>query len=143
MKKTLAILSLVPALAFAAGPSTRLVPLVIGTNGTASATVTDVRGYVEEIAVVVPTGSPTGSVSVTAQSNISSLAALALATNAAVTANMLVRPVVDSTDATGGALTSDPPRRPLLWGESVLVSISAAAPTGATWRVVIKTNEEN
>jgi hypothetical protein len=114
----------------------------IDTNGNGTVTSTAIRGYVEEILIDVPGESQTGTVSVVANRAISTMDTLSLATNI-VTADLVVRPAVDSTDIAGDALTSDPPRRPLLWGESVTFAVSSASTTGTTWRCIVKTNEEN
>ena len=99
-----ALLFLMPALAFAAGPTAHDLQVSIGTNGTGTVTSTAIRGYVEEILVDVPGTSQTGTVSVTANRAISTIAALSLATNV-VTADYIVRPVVSATDGTGSAIT--------------------------------------
>ena len=148
MRNPLTIIGILAAVAgsalsvFAAGPTAHDLQVSIGTNGTGTVTSTAIRGYVEEILVDVPGTSQTGTVSVTANRAISTIAALSLATNV-VTVDFVVRPVVSATDGTGSALTSPAPRRPLLWGESVTFSVSAASTTGTTWRCIIKTNEEN
>lgn len=109
----------------------------IDTNGAGSVTASNVWGYVDEILIDVPGDGQTGTVSVVANRTIGTMAALSLATNV-VAGDYVVRPVVDSTDGTGGDLASDPPRRPLLYGETVTFSVSAANTTNVQWRCIIK-----
>lgn len=127
--------------ALAGGLTTHDVRVALGTNSSASATLT-ARGFVEEIYTDAPGAGQTGTVAVSYQPLLSSMAAVNLATNI-VTADTVWRPRVDGTGIDAAALTSDPPGRYLLYGETVTVSISDASTTGATWRVIIKTNEEN
>jgi hypothetical protein len=133
---------LAPLAVLAAGVTAHDLRCNIDTNGNGTVTSTVIRGYVEEILVDVPGTSQTGTVSVTADPVISTIAAISLATNV-VTADYIVRPVVSSTDGTGSALTSPAPKRPLLWGETVTFAVSAASTTGTTWRCIVKVNEEN
>jgi hypothetical protein len=141
MRRIIAALLLVAGIASAGGFNARTIDVPVNANTYGSTTVKDVSGYVEEILVDVPGTSQTGTVSVIATRSTASIAALSLATNV-VTADYIVRPVVSSTDGTGGALTSPAPRRPLLWGETVTVVVTNASTTNVTWSVVIKTSDQ-
>jgi len=115
-----------------------------GTNGTCLLVVTnnEIRGYVEEVLMDAPAAGVTGRVAVYVQPPIATMATINIATQA-VSADVVIRPRVDATDIAGVALTSDPPQRYYLWGETVYMSVTnISVSTGITWTVIIKMSEE-
>lgn len=106
-----------------------------GTNTTATATDSTLSGYIDEIFLEAPSGVTSGIVSVVATQPLGNTVTLA---SKAVTADTLVRIRVDGTDTAGSALTSDPPGRYLTHGDTITLTVTAADPTGLTWRVWIK-----
>lgn len=143
MDRLLLILWLALTLARAAhaGFKSELIEVSVNANTYGSTTVSVPGGYVEEIMLTVPAASATGTVAVLANRPLSGITAITLATNV-VTAELVVRPAVDFTDATGGALASDPPRRPLLYGETITMTVTNASATNAIWRAYIKMSEQ-
>jgi hypothetical protein len=139
MKRKLSLIgavALAAACAFAGGKVWPVdVVLTAATGGTNRSAA--ISGYVEEIAVYCSDGVSTGEVVVAAQRT--GQAAYNLATNAVV-GKKLWRPAVDATDTAGAALTSDPPRRYYLLGETVSFAVTGS-PTNKTWRFEIKTAE--
>ena len=140
MRNRLIIISglMVLAVAAFAQPKAPLASVFLGTNTTGTATLTGLNGYIEEVSVVVG-GSDTGSV-VVAILPYDGVDAISIATNA-VTGSKLWRPAVDATDITGAALTTDPPRRYLLAGESVRMTVSGSA-TNKTWKMRVKLSDK-
>jgi hypothetical protein len=61
-----------------------------------------------------------------------------LATNAALATVVTTRPRIDATDETGSALSSDPPVRVPVVGETVYFTVTNSTATGVTWQAVIK-----
>ena len=119
------------ACAALAEPQMRYFPEVAtGTNTSGTATL-DLSGYVEAVYVSVSDGVSTGTVAVSYAPVLGSTA-INIATNAVVDEDVF-RPAVDATDISGAALTSDPPRRYALVGETVTFSVTGS-PTGVTWK---------
>jgi hypothetical protein len=108
----------------------------LGTLTTGTQTVANVVGHVEEITASVNGGTVTGNVFVSYAPANGVSAAVNLATNAVI-GSKTWRPAVDATDVLGADLTSDPPRRHYLYGETVTVIVTGS-PTGKTWRVDVK-----
>ena len=125
---------LVAACAFAE-PKTVELSCATGTNTTASATNKTISGYIDEIVLDAPSGVTSGVVSIVATQPMGNTVTLATKT---VTADTLIRLRVDGTENTGSALTSDPPGRYLCYGDSIVYTVSAADPTGLTWKAWIK-----
>jgi len=128
----LALLAL-PALA---KPDLKYIDLTLGTGTGATGTMSIASGYLEDIQVLVTDGISTGSVFIAVLRTDSTVAAVNIATNT-VTDELLFRPVVDSTDILGAALTSDPPRRMYLH-EETLRFIVTDSPTNKVWRMRVK-----
>ena len=116
-------------------PKSETLSFATGTNTTASTTLTTLSGYVDEIVLEAPSGVTSGVVSVVATQPMGNTVTLASKT---VTADTLVRVRVDGTDTAGSALTSDPLARYLSIGDTITATVTAANPTGLTWRVWIK-----
>ena len=137
MKRKLSIIGaavLLAACAFA-DPQVTVLSIALGTNTTGSATTSVPAGYIDEIVLDYPAGAVSGIVTATATPAVGQ--AVTLVSKTAVT-NVLFRPRLDGTDTAGAALTSDPPWRYLAYGDLFTFSVSAADPTGVTWRVAIK-----
>ena len=107
----------------------------LGSLTSKTSTITRVSGYLEDITVSVSDGVSTGSVWIAVVPENGS--AVNIATNVIAGAK-LFRPVVDSTDILGAALTSDPPRRMFLLGETLRI-IVGNSPTNKVWNIKIKT----
>ena len=118
-----------------AAPKHATISFATGTNTTATAADTSIGGYIDEIVLEAPSGVTSGIVSVVATQPMGNLVVLASNT---ITADKLVRLGVDFTDTAGAAFTSDQPRRYLSFGDSIAATVTAADPTGLTWRVWIK-----
>jgi hypothetical protein len=135
MRKLLTAFALVVALVSAviAGPRSYYSQVSTGTNTSGSATLA-ATGYIEALYVSVSDGSSTGGVRVS-YAPLAGSTAVVLATND-VAAEAVFRPRVDGTDTTGSALTSDPPGRFALAGETMTFVVSGS-PTGVVWKCVI------
>jgi len=137
MRRQLAIFaSILSASCAGAGPVTIPVYLPLGTATVKTQTVENVTGYVDQIDASVDGGTVTGNVFVTYAPANGVSAAVNLATNEVI-GSKTWRPAVDATDVSGADLTSDPPRRHALSGETVTVIVTGS-PTGKTWRVDVK-----
>jgi len=143
MKKQATIAAIIAAAALAAHAGFRydVIEVSVNANTYGSTTISTPYGYVEEVILTVPAASATGTVAVIANRVLSGVSALNLATNV-VTAQLIARPSVDFTDATGGAITADPPRRPLLYGETVTMTVTNSSATNLIWRAVIKMSDQ-
>ena len=130
---------LVAACALADGFDTKLltIALTTGTGGTNASTA--VVGYIEEIQVSAADGVSTGLVAISVQPADAVVAAYNIATNS-VTGSGRWRPVVDRTDINAADLTSDPPTRYLIYGDTVKFIVTGSA-TNRTWNCRIKTND--
>ena len=123
------------ACAAVAAPRSAMLTIAPTTNDYGTATETTVSGYIDEIVLEAPTGVTSGGVAVVATQVLGNTVTLA---DKSVTADIVVRLGVDYTDTAGTALTGDPPRRYLSYGDSIAMTLSNALPTGLTWRVWIK-----
>ena len=121
-----------------AKPKSQTLDLALGSLTAKTGTLSQVSGYLEDINVTVSDLNSTGSVKIAYVPQAGS--AVNIATNL-VAGQKVFRPVVDSTDILGAALTSDPPRRMYLYGETLRV-IVAGSPTNKTWTIRIKTTDE-
>lgn len=120
-------------------PKQAVIDATTGTNATGSASTSAIAGYIDELVLVLPTGTAvTGTVAVTAAQPMGNSVTLASKEIAATT---LIRPRLDGTDTAGSALTSDPPGRYLSYGDTITVAVSGANTTGLTWRVWVKYDE--
>ena len=117
-------------------PDTRSVAVVLGAATTETNTINNLRGYLDEIYVSCSDGSSTGTVAVAYIPTDGITPAINVATGA-VAAAKLWRPRVDVTDIAGVALTSDPPSRVMLAGESLSLIVTGS-PTNKTWTATIK-----
>ena len=133
-----AALALTCAAVMADGLDLSRKPLATAAGTAATGTVSDVRGYVEEVFVAVSDGISTGAVTVVVDPAVG--ASWNLATNSVI-GEKRWRPVVDRTTVAGVALTSDVPVRPLIDGESIIVTVSGS-PTNKTWYCIIKFNDK-
>ena len=117
-------------------PQAKSISANTGTNDTVTATDATIAGYIDEIVMVLPTGTAvTGTVAVAVTPPQGSAITLASKTIAATT---LVRPRLDATDAAGSAVTGDETWRYLSYGDTFTMTVSAANTTGLTWLVWIK-----
>jgi len=138
MNQLLAITGLVLVCVMAlAGGDLQHADAVLTTQTAGTGTLSNVSGYLEDIQVLVTDGVSTGVVSIALLRPDSTVGVSVICTNT-VTDEKLFRPCVDFTDAGGTALTSDPPRRWFLWGETVRMIITGS-PTNKTWRMRVKT----
>lgn len=129
------------AISASAGPNSYLLVVPASALTYGSATELAPRGRVVEVLFDSPAAATTGTVSVAATRNISTMAALTLA-SATVSNDLAVRPAFDMTDTAGTALTSDPPEHPLLYGESITFVVTNASATNLEWRCIVKTIED-
>lgn len=124
------------AYAVHAAPGQATISVTTGTNDTGTATDSTFSGEIDEIVLVIPTGSSvTGTVAVTATSPAGNAVTLASAT---IDATTLVRPRVDATDAGGSAVTADETWRYYSYGDAITATVTSANTTGLTWEVWIK-----
>lgn len=142
MRRLTLILAAALALTCAAGMADGLdlsrKPLTTGAGTAATGTVSDVRGYVEEVFIAVSDGVSTGAVTVVVDPAIG--ADWNLATNSVI-GEKRFRPVVERTTVAGVDLTNDTPVRPLIDGEKIVVTVSGS-PTNKTWYCIIKFNDQ-
>lgn len=137
MRRQLATLAvMLAASCAAASPATIPIYLPLGTATAQTQTVENVTGYIDTIDASVSGGTVTGNVFVSYAPANGVGTAVNLATNAVI-GSKTWRPAVDATDLLGSDLTSDPPRRYALSGETVRVIVTGS-PTGKTWRVDVK-----
>lgn len=121
----------------------KFIDLALGASSSGSVTFNTVEGYIEEINVLVTDvsdGSITGNVTVAVDPVDSTVSEYTIATNGAVAGSARWRPRVDGTSAAGADLTSDPPGRYPIHGETIKAYIHGS-PTATTWRVRIKTSD--
>lgn len=95
-----------------------------------------VNGLIDSIVVDVVTAGTTGTVSVVAESWVSTVANVDLVASAARTADVTVRPRFDGTDTSGNALTNDPPAMYASAG-NVKLSLSDCSNTGVVFRAIV------
>jgi hypothetical protein len=117
-------------------PDTRSVVAVLAGATSQTNTIHNLRGYMDEIQVSCSDGVSTGTVSLAYIPSDNITPAVNVATGAVVAAKIW-RPRLDGTDVAGADLTSDPPGRVMLAGESVRM-IVAGSPTNKTWTATIK-----
>ena len=110
--------------------STNAATAVVGTE-------TDVRGEIAEIQIDLVTAT-TATVVVAVSPEISTMTGYTLYTGTGITSDVILRPGVDMTDATGGSLTNDPPVRPIVLGDSITVTCSDFDSTNKVVKAVIK-----
>lgn len=137
MKKAIFVFVLLSSVACIciAGGNSQALEIALGSLTSKTGTLSKVSGYLEDIQVTCSDLVSTGDVKIAYVPLAGS--AVNIATNL-VAGEKTFRPVVDSTDILGAALTSDPPRRMYFYKESVRVII-AGSPTNKTWTVQIKT----
>lgn len=109
--------------------------IVLGNSSGGTQTLANVHGYVDTVYVAASDGGATGLVSVSYAPIDGINAAVNVATST-VEGVKIWRPRVDGTDVAGAALTSDPPGRVALAGETVTFVVTGSA-TGKTWRANI------
>ena len=118
-------------------PDTRTVLVTTITNTTSGTnTINNLRGYVDEIHVSVSDGLSTGTVWLAYVPVDGITPAVNIATGV-VTAAKVWRPRLDGTDIAGAALTSDPPARVMLAGESLRMIVTGSV-TSRTWTATVK-----
>jgi len=130
---------LVAACAWADGPDTKLLTIVLGAGAGGTNASAAVSGYIEEVQVSAADGFSTGLVAVTMQPADAVVAAYNIATNLVVGSGRW-RPVVDRTAVDASDLASDPPARYLVYGDTVKFIVTGSA-TNRTWNCRIKTND--
>lgn len=136
MRYILTALLLTAGLAQAA-PKARVLDIAVGTNTSGSASVA-LSGWVEAVYVGASDYASTGTVAVTYMP-LADTNAINIATGSAV-GHKVWMPRIDFTGVDGSALTSDPPGRFPLAGETLTFSISSS-PTGIVWRAVVIIDE--
>lgn len=123
-----------------ASPDRQVLSVTTGTNETAtvSATNTVIRGTVDELFIDVVTAGSTGNVSVTYYPDVVGLTAgVSLYSASSVGSDKYLRPRLDGTDASGNALTSDPPWPVTVCGGSIVFSVASANATNRTFKAVV------
>lgn len=134
MRRTMAILAglwMAGALAYAS-PEVYPIYIKLGTATASTQTLAGVKGYVDAVFVTVSGGACTGQVFVSYAPIDGVSAAVNIATNEVI-GKKVWRPRVDGTDLLGADLTSDPPGRHALVGETVSFVV-IGSPTNHTWR---------
>lgn len=136
--RKLAILVMLATLACVAvaEPTDEPIYLAMGAATAGTQTISNIRGYVDTVYVAVSDGASTGTVLIAIVPLDTNVSAINIATSS-VTASKAWYPVIDRTDTAGTALTSDPPSRYSLAGDSLRMIVSGS-PTGVTWRATIK-----
>jgi hypothetical protein len=138
MRKLFAILCVgLMACAAWAEPRQRAIYMAMGSATNGTQTVSRIKGYLDAVYVSVSDGASTGTVSLATVPLDTGVDAITVVSGA-VTNNAVFRPRVDGTDTAGAALTSDPPWRYPIAGDS-LRFIVTSSPTGVTWRATIIT----
>jgi hypothetical protein len=138
MRKLITSLAAVVALAGVAGAAPSVdrelfIAAVTVPTQTVSSTSTDIRGYIEEITLDVPSAGATGTVSVVATPEVG--AAVVLYTNAALTGAVKLIPRYDG----DGAITNTGANYIVLCGDSVRFSVTpVSATSNVNWKAVIK-----
>jgi len=117
-------------------PDPRTISGVLITNTGTTNTINNLRGYMDEIYISCSDGISTGTVYL-AYIPIDGITPAVNVATGSVVAAKLWRPSVDRTDIAGVALTSDPPGRVMLAGESMRM-IVLGSPTNKTWTATIK-----
>lgn len=144
MKRRFIILAagLILPLAVLAGPRLETIKVTLtgaavyaGTN-TSSA----IAGYIEDMQVTCSDGASTGVVAIVVQPK-SSATAYNIATGTA-TASKLWRTSLDRTAVDGTALTSDPPSRVCLIGDTLSFQITASQASNVTWTLDLKMSDQ-
>lgn len=133
---SIACAGLLACACFAEQEPTRTVSCVMGAATSKTNTINNLRGYLDEIYVSCSDGSSTGTVYLAYVPLDGITPAVNVATGA-VAAAKVWRPSVDRTDIAGSDLTSDPPGRVMLAGESLRLIISGS-PTNKTWTATVK-----
>jgi len=144
MKRLLIIAGIVLAVGVVAHAAPKPYPmsLPVGTNTAAVSTFggdAGLWGHVAEITISSGDGASGATVSVAYAAMDTNVQRVVIASNA-VAPRKIFRPRLDSTDAAGADLTSDPPGRVLLTGERIVVGVMNS-PTGVVWNVTIKVDD--
>lgn len=116
------------------GPNVDVLTVSTGTNTTGTQSMR-LNAYVDEIILDIPAGSVTGTLSVVSIPAYGDHVILASNT---ISADKAIRVRLDGTDSAGTALTGDPPSRYMAAMENIRFTVTAADPTGVTWRACIK-----
>ena len=95
------------------------------------------RGEIVEIQIDMVTAT-TATVVVATSSELSTMTGETLYTGTAITADAVLRPGVDMTDGTGGALTSDPPVNKVVVGDSITITVSDFDAVNKVVKAIIK-----
>lgn len=132
----IALLTLGCSLGVAADYKYFVLEATTGTNATALVTASDatINGYVFEVVFDCPSA-VTGNVSVVAESPVSTVADVTLAT---ATSDVTIRPLFDLTDTAGSAHSSGAGDYFHVAGETVTLSVTNASATNATFKAVVK-----
>lgn len=118
-------------------PDIRTNSVALGASTGKTNTINNVRGFIHEVSVCSSDGISTGNVSLAYIPRDGISAAVNISTG--VVANTkLWRPAIDSTDVNGADLTSDPPGRIMLAGESVRLIVTSSSKTNISWHAIIK-----
>ena len=112
----------------------------VGVTGGTNAAVKIAAGYVEEVSVHCSDNTSTGVVSVVVNPADSTATAYNLATGTA-TATKRWYPRVDGTGTDGTGLSSDPPWRYCLVGDTITYKVTASEATNVTWTLRIKLSD--
>ncbi|MBU4246980.1 MAG: hypothetical protein KKD14_01280 [Verrucomicrobia bacterium] len=146
MKRKIAAwaLGLIASSAIMATPDRQILTVTTGTNATATVTDTNTtaRGYIDQIDIDVVTAATTGTVSVAVIPELSTMANVVLVTETNANSDLTYRPRFDDTDTSGTALTSDPPGRLLICGDTIMLTVSNASATGIVFKAVLKYEKE-
>jgi hypothetical protein len=100
-------------------------------------TIDNIRGEIVEIQIDLVTAT-TATVVVAVSPELSTMTGETLYTGTGITADATLRPGVDMTDATGSALTSDPPVNKVVVGDSITITVSDFDAVDKVVKAIIK-----
>ena len=123
------------ACAVMAGPKDVPIYLAMGDATAKTQSVENVTGYIDAIYVSCESGTATGIVAIAIVPKDGNTTAIDVATGTAI-GSKVWRPRVDGTAVAGTDLSSDPPGRFVLVGDTLRLIVSSS-PTGETWRAAI------
>ena len=121
-----------------ASPAKKVLRVAVGTLDTGTNTTVYSAGYVEEIVIEKPAGATSADITVKVAQPMGNEITLADKT---VTATTLIRPRVAATDAAGTVLVPTNTVRYFSVDDTWTVLVTNSNPTGAVWRVWIKSDD--
>lgn len=125
------------AIAVQARPQGKMYQVATGTNIIGSVTCSDVSGYIDSVLAILPTGTSTGTVTLTATPPYGTNTPVVIA-DKAIGVDTTFRPRFNGTGTDGVGLVTNVMERYMAIGDVLTYSIRAVSATGLTWRVYIK-----